>query len=152
MSGHDRTIVAGTTVARDGFAALIRGPSGAGKSDLALRCIMSGFEPRFDLVSDDQTTVHLQDGNLLAAAPKAITGKLEVRGVGIVTLVPVVGAQVVLLVDLTDGPVERLPAYPGPRESILGQALDRLVLRPFEASAPYKLAIALERAAAARRN
>ena len=59
---------------------LIQGPSGVGKSDLALKLIGQGWR----LIADDWTHVWASGGALYAAAPATITGKIEVRGLGIV--------------------------------------------------------------------
>jgi len=56
------------------------GPSGVGKSDLAIRLIDGGAI----LVSDDQTEIRVQDGQLLASPPASIEGLIEVRYVGLV--------------------------------------------------------------------
>jgi serine kinase of HPr protein (carbohydrate metabolism regulator) len=93
-----------TSVAIDGRAVLIGGPSGAGKSDLALRLIDRGAI----LVSDDYTIVAPTGATLLASPPATIAGKMEVRGVGILTLPFVSAVRVTLLVDLGAPPV-RLP-------------------------------------------
>ena len=70
---------------------LLMGPSGCGKSSLALSLIdQSGSGIGSDapitarLVSDDQVLLTEVDGDLMASAPKPITGLLEVRGIGIV--------------------------------------------------------------------
>ena len=72
---------------------LLRGAPGTGKSSLALRLIdQPGFgagsaEPiRGYLVSDDQVLLEDVDGILMATAPAAIAGLLEVRGIGITKL------------------------------------------------------------------
>ncbi len=71
--------VHGTSVALGGDGILLRGPSGSGKSDLALRLIADGAR----LVADDQTELRGVGETLEMAAPAAIAGRLEVRGVGI---------------------------------------------------------------------
>src|SRR5262249_10210087 len=63
-------------------AVLLRGPSGAGKSDLALRLIDRGAR----LIADDQTHLARKGRALVATAPPAIAGMIEVRGIGIVKL------------------------------------------------------------------
>jgi len=126
---------------------LLRGPSGAGKSDLALRLIEAGAR----LVSDDQTELVRQGNAVVATAPTRIAGLIEARGVGIVKLSRdqvVARAAVALLADLTSREnIERLPEPES--ESLLGVKLPRLVLAPFEASAPAKLQLALRRIAVA---
>ena len=71
-----------TTVLVDGTGVLLRGPSGSGKSDLALRLIDGGAR----LVADDQTALAVENGVLVAHPPRSIAGRLEVRGLGIVTV------------------------------------------------------------------
>ncbi|MCW5774787.1 MAG: aldolase, partial [Rhodospirillaceae bacterium] len=124
----------GTCVAIGGAGAILRGPSGAGKSDLALRLIEAGAR----LVADDQVLLELEEGRPVERAPAALAGRIEVRGVGIVAVPTQASAPVALLVDLVaaDG-VERLPEPA--REDVLGVALPRIALAPFEPSAPAKL-------------
>ena len=64
------------------FGVLLRGPSGAGKSDLALRLIDRGW----CLVADDQTELKRVENALIATAPATIAGRMEVRGLGLVTM------------------------------------------------------------------
>ena len=119
-------------------AVLLRGPSGAGKSDLSLRLIDQGAR----LVADDRTELVLADGALLARAPKAIRGKMEVRGLGIAALRPLRDIPVGLVVDLVAGSsLERLPEPDSC--TILDVELPLVRLDPFEASAPAKLRLAL---------
>lgn len=129
-----------TSVARDGRAVLISGPSGAGKSDLALRLIDRGFT----LVSDDQTILELADGRLLASAPSNISGKLEIRGIGIVDMTYVDAVPVSLLVVLTNE-INRLPNDENSVREVLGVALPSVSIDPVTASAAAKVVIALDR-------
>jgi serine kinase of HPr protein (carbohydrate metabolism regulator) len=126
-------------VAADGKAVLICGPSGAGKSDLALRLIDRGFS----LVSDDQTIVRKSGDQLLASAPPTIAGKLEIRGIGIVEMETVGDALVALVVELTSD-IQRLPDDSRER-SVLGVAVPLISVDAMTASAPSKVALALER-------
>ena len=132
-------LVHATTVAWKGTAVLLRGPSGAGKSDLALRLLDDGWS----LVADDQTRLQRKADALAASAPEAISGRLEVRGLGI-RQVPVLDeASVGLLVDLVAP--EEVPRLPEDIwEELLGVRLPVIALDPFEASAPSKLRLALE--------
>jgi serine kinase of HPr protein (carbohydrate metabolism regulator) len=132
-------IVHATTIAKDDRAVLITGPSGAGKSDLALRLLDRGF----CLVSDDQTIVRRQGDNLLASAPAQIHGKLEIRGIGIVDMPTQADVPVALIVELT-GEVERLPDE-GRERTILGVPIPVVELDAMTASAPAKVAVALDR-------
>ena len=131
-------LVHATTVALAGRGILLRGPSGSGKSDLALRLIDAGAR----LVADDQSRVWRDGDALLAASPPTIAGMIEVRGVGIVRLDPLPAARLILVVDLVAA--DRIERLPEPRtETILGVAVARLDLAPFEPSAPAKLRLAL---------
>jgi serine kinase of HPr protein (carbohydrate metabolism regulator) len=128
-----------STVALDGRAVLISGPSGSGKSDLALRLLDRGFQ----LVSDDQTIVRKEGSRLLASAPPNIAGKLEVRGIGIVDMDIVKDVPAALLVELTSD-IQRLPDHDRERP-ILGVSLPLVSIDAMTASAPSKVALALDR-------
>ena len=93
-----------STVAIEGRAVLISGSSGAGKSDLALQLIDRGFT----LVADDQTIVQKRGTRLYASAPATIRGKLEIRGLGIVTMPVVEDVPVALVVELANE-IQRMP-------------------------------------------
>ena len=131
--------VHGSTVALDGRAVLITGPSGAGKSDLALRLLDRGFT----LVSDDQTIVRRDGDKLIATAPPNIAGKLEVRGIGIIEMERLNDVAVALLVELTSD-IQRLPDDSRERP-ILGVPLPLITIDAIPASAPSKVALALDR-------
>ncbi len=136
-----------TAVAVGTRAVLIRGPSGSGKSDLALRCLglpVSRLVPAQPaLVADDQVILTRAGSTLKATAPETIRGKIEVRGFGIAEPGSVAEADIVLIADLvgTD-PVERYPIQWKAAE-ILGLSVPLLDVRPFEASSPLKLIMAL---------
>jgi HPr kinase/phosphorylase len=138
--------VHGTCVAIDGEGVLLRGEPGSGKSDLALRLIDGGAR----LVADDQTELSRRGDAITAAAPAAIAGHIEIRGVGILSCPSVATARLRLVVDLVGpGEVERLPEA----QSCIYLERPVLLLRlaAFEASTPAKIRLALAHAAAARR-
>lgn len=125
-------------VAIGGAAVLIEGPSGSGKSDLSLRLIDRGAR----LVSDDYTLVTRRGRDLLASAPEAIAGKIEVRGLGIVEMPCDTDIQVKLLISLNEA-VTRLPDDP-PLRTIAGLGVPVVTLNAFEGSAPVKAELALK--------
>ena len=128
-----------STVAIDGRAVLISGPSGSCKSDLALRLLDRGFT----LVSDDQTLVRRVGDQLVASPPPTIAGKLEIRGIGIVEMENLTDIPIALLVELRSD-VERMPEDNRERP-ILGVPLPLVSIDGAAASAPSKVAIALDR-------
>ena len=129
-----------STVAIDGVAVLIEGASGSGKSDLALRLIDRGAT----LVSDDCTMLVRSGDALQAQAPATIAGKIEVRGLGIVSMVHVDKVRVGLVVRL-ESTVERMPPD-GSERRIAGVLVPEIALEPHAASAPIKVELALRRA------
>lgn len=131
-----------STVAIDGRAVLIEGQSGSGKSDLALRLIDRGAQ----LVSDDYTLVVRRDGGLIARAPGAIAGRMEVRGLGLLSMPHVDDVPVALIVQL-DAEVLRLPERRQRR--VVGVAVRQVAIEPFTASAPIKVELALRQEPAA---
>ncbi len=137
----------GTAVAVDGRAVLIRGPSGSGKSDLALRLIAAGArwpglrgEPV--LVADDQVELSLVDGMVVVSPPAVLAGRIEVRGIGILSVPYLPQARLSLVADLIAR--EAITRLPEPDTVlILGVPLPRIDLDAFAASAPAKLLAAL---------
>ena len=125
-----------TAVAIGGAAVLIEGRSGAGKSDLALQLIDRGAV----LIADDRALVVRDGGRLVAKAPAAMAGRIEVRGLGVVAVPHVAQAPVALVIRLADED-QRLPERRVRR--IAGVAVRELTLDPFRASAPLKVEWAL---------
>jgi HPr kinase/phosphorylase len=138
FSETDRVLAHATAVAIDGRAVLIRGPSGAGKSDLALRLIDSGAR----LIADDQTELRREGDRVVVRAPAAISGLIEIRGIGIIRIEAMAEATLAMCVDLTpSAEIERLPE--ARYEDVFGLAVPTISLSPFEASAAAKLRLAL---------
>jgi HPr kinase/phosphorylase len=139
-------LVYGTCVALGRKAAVLQGPSGSGKSDLALRFVMD-MPPALNaaLVADDQVWVERAGDGLIARPPATIAGKIEVRGIGIVSLPHLQEAELRLIIQLSHpDEVPRLPTMGRETTEIHGIAVPILRLAPFEASAPLKLRLALE--------
>lgn len=131
------TRVHASCISIGGRGVLLFGPSGAGKSDLALRLIDEGAA----LVSDDYTDLAAQRGALLARAPANIWGQMEVRGIGIVRMVPEDDVPVSLIVDL-EAPVERLPE--SATRAYLDVAIPIVKIDAHTASATAKVRLAME--------
>ncbi|MFV0622530.1 HPr kinase/phosphorylase [Sphingomonas sp. ac-8] len=129
-------------VAIGGRGVLIEGDSGAGKSDLTLRLVDRGAE----LVADDYTVLTAQGGRLVGRAPDRIAGRIEVRGIGIVSLPYRNEVPVAMLVRIEPTP-ERLPERPE-RRRIAGLELPVVALPALEPSAPIKVELALRALAA----
>ena len=97
------------------------------------------------LVADDQVLVGSNgSGELVASAPPAIAGKIEVRGLGIIEVPALAEARLALVCDLVaTKEVPRMAPEPAERTVIAGVPVRVLKLDPFEASAPLKLKMAL---------
>jgi HPr kinase/phosphorylase len=133
-------------VAYGKYGVLIRGASGSGKSDLVLRLIDSqGFGIgnkvlHAKLVADDQVILHLGKGGLIASAPAALKGKLEIRGQGIVEVACISKVKLVCVVDLVPmSHIERLPQSHDLETTIDGTNLPCLKLWSGSPSAPARL-------------
>ena len=136
-----------TAIACAGRAALICGVSGSGKSDLALRCLAMAPNALVpvpaQLVSDDYVVCERVGTGLAVGTPDALAGKIEVRGVGIMTVPYVARAAAAMVVELADAAsIERFPDPPEMRD-LFGVQLPVLRVNAFEASAPLKVLLAL---------
>jgi serine kinase of HPr protein (carbohydrate metabolism regulator) len=118
---------------------LLIGPSGSGKSDLALRLIDRGAV----LVSDDYTQLSQDGAAILASAPATISGKMEVRGLGLVEMETRSKVRICLIIQL-DQSVDRMP-LPGETMPLLHVELPVIRLKALEPSAPIKAEMALTR-------
>lgn len=153
---HEEALIHGTCLAigRDGV--LLVGKPGMGKSDLALRLIdqggtgLSGEMRQARLVADDQVVIRKAGDALIASAPPALSGKLEIRGLGIAELAVEADIRLRLAVRLTPASeIERLPDLGRSRMEILGIGIPLILLDPEKASAPARLRAALDRFATA---
>jgi serine kinase of HPr protein (carbohydrate metabolism regulator) len=124
----------GTCVSIGNTGVLIRGPSGAGKSDLALRLIDRGAV----LVSDDYCEIEKKDGAIILSPPATIAGRIEVRGLGIVSTEHRSHVRLDLIVDLAhDTDIERLPEKT--TDEISGVTVAWMQVDPTHASAGAKV-------------
>ncbi|MGO4853881.1 HPr kinase/phosphorylase [Phaeovulum sp. W22_SRMD_FR3] len=105
----DAEIWHASCVAVAGCGILILGASGRGKSSLALEFMAWGA----DLIADDRTILRRQPAttgdSVWACAPAAIHGRIEARGIGILSAKALSGAKLALVIDLDRTETERLP-------------------------------------------
>ncbi|MEX3010859.1 HPr kinase/phosphorylase [Hoeflea sp. TYP-13] len=133
---HATAIVVGET------GILITGASGSGKSRLALEFIQTATAAgRFAaLVADDQVFLKVAGQRIIAVAPEAIAGLIEIRGSGIVAVPGLRRAVMHVALAVDDGPDgERLPD-PGERlEIAAGPSLPLLHIGPGRLKNPVAL-------------
>jgi serine kinase of HPr protein (carbohydrate metabolism regulator) len=98
--------VHGTAVLVGADGVLIRGGPGAGKSILAHALIERGAR----LIGDDRICLAARNGRLIATAPAAIAGLMELRGRGVVTVPRERFGTIRLVADIvSDEELERMP-------------------------------------------
>jgi serine kinase of HPr protein (carbohydrate metabolism regulator) len=138
-----RRLINGTAVAWRGQGILILGPSGSGKSDLTLRLIDAGAL----LVADDVVEMKREGRQLLLSfppeGPADLKGKMEVKGLGIMS-VPVAPPDVALALVFQATPPAEVELIPESLESEwLGVQVTTLGIHLLEPSAPAKVRLAL---------
>jgi HPr kinase/phosphorylase len=138
----------GTCISLNDIGVLILGPPGAGKSSLALRLIdepgygISASLMKGALVSDDQTVIARKGNMLIASAPPAIAGKLEIRGLDLVSMATQQQVPLALVARLQ--PAVDISRLPDPQTyEILGVALPLIEIDAVSPSAPARLRAAL---------
>lgn len=75
-----------------GKGILLTGESGTGKSEIALELIKRGHQ----LVADDRVDVKRVHSEIIGVAPQVLIGMLEIRGIGIIDVTKMFGANSVL--------------------------------------------------------
>jgi serine kinase of HPr protein (carbohydrate metabolism regulator) len=138
-----RRLVNGTAVAWRGEGVLILGPSGSGKSDLTLRLLDSGAT----LIADDLVEMRRAGDQLLLSfppeGPADLKGKMEVKGLGIMS-VAVAPPEVPLALVVEATPPSDVELIPESVESEwLGLAVRTIRIHLLEPSAPAKVRLAL---------
>ncbi len=108
----------GSCVAINDRAVLLLGASGSGKSATALDLVSRGGL----LVADDQVILTHDGAAILASCPSGFEGQIEARGIGILNVAHQAQAEVVLVVDLDQTELQRLP--PARKQEIMGVDLD----------------------------
>jgi len=125
-------------------AVLIRGPSGSGKSRLALALLQAaqaGQLPFARLVADDRVHVEAVHGRLLVRPAAALSGLLELRGIGIDQVDAEPLAAVGWVVDLAAEDAARLPEAEAREAIIEGIRLPRLAVASRDEALPLLLAL-----------
>ena len=134
-------LIHASCVCWNGKGILFTGPSGSGKSDSCLQVLYKGGF----LVADDQTELRNQNGALIATCPKTIYGKIEARGVGILSVKEVCSETpihlIVQMVPLNQ--MERMPEYE--EETLDGVTIQKVKLCPFESTFLIKLEAVLNK-------
>ena len=140
----------GTAIAIEEKAALIRGASGSGKSDLAYRCIQfAKTDPDIKncmLVTDDRAIITSENKSLLVEPPENISGKIELRGIGIIPIPYIKRAELKIVIDLVNSenvPRLQIPFNPESTTQILDQKIPNIKLSAKEPSAHLKVLYAL---------
>jgi len=134
---HASAVLAGSK------AVLIRGPSGSGKSLLAWNLINAasqGLLPFTRLVGDDRLQVIGLSGRLLVRPAQALSGLIEIHGLGVRRLPFELVAVVGWVVDLAAVDAARLPPAEAAAVSIAGVKVTRLPVAPGMAALPMVLA------------
>lgn len=88
-----------------GKGVLIRGESGIGKSEVALELLHHGHQ----LVADDRVDCYQIHNTVVGMPPKILEGLLEIRGVGIIDISRMYGANTTLSKSKIDVVVELTP-------------------------------------------
>lgn len=118
---------------------LLLGPSGSGKSGLAAQLIQNNDAK---LIADDRVALKRHATKLIARPPSSLTGKLELRGLGIVAMPHIDEAEIVLAVDLVArGDVPRVAAENHFAHD--GVAVPKLALCAFDIATPAAITHAL---------
>jgi HPr kinase/phosphorylase len=129
MSAGDTASVHASAVLVGNRAVLIRGPSGAGKSRLAFDLILAGRSgqlPEAVLVGDDRVHLDTRAGQLMVRPARELAGLIEIRGLGIRRCDFAEEAIVGLVVDLSAGDAERLPAPDALLTDVYGIEIPRI--------------------------
>ncbi|NTJ43508.1 HPr kinase/phosphorylase [Agrobacterium larrymoorei] len=135
----DRVNFHGTAIIIGETGLLFVGPSGSGKSELAFSFLTEGERCglRSALIADDQVFISLLDEKILAERPDSISGMIELRGSGIVSMKSVPSAILHYAITPTlHASSPRLPPDEEWLELPFGQRLP-LIRIPLSSITPY---------------
>ncbi|MBU2992623.1 HPr kinase/phosphatase C-terminal domain-containing protein [Octadecabacter sp. 1_MG-2023] len=96
-----------STVVINRHAVALTGPSGSGKSGHALALMSRGAV----LLADDITWIVRTSQGLIAQCPPTLKGRIEARGVGILSVDHIEKAPLRLIVDLGTVETDRIPPW-----------------------------------------
>jgi HPr kinase/phosphorylase len=132
MAGEADASIHASAVRVGDRAVLIRGPSGSGKSRLAFDLILAGraglIAPPI-LVGDDRVHLLLHGGELMVRPAPALTGLIEIRGLGIRRCDFAPEAPIGLVVDLDALDAERLPPAEALQVEVKGILIPRIPIK-----------------------
>ena len=141
-SAADASVHASAVLVGD-RAVLIRGPSGSGKSRLAFDLLLAGRASLIapaTLVGDDRVHVGPHGGELIVRPAPALTGLIEIHGLGIRHCDFVPEARIGLVVDLDAVDAERLPPPEALQTKIKGILIPRIPVRQGFSGLPLVIA------------
>ena len=120
-----------TTIVLGEAGILIRGDAGSGKSTLARKLIGDACARRLfaRLVADDRSRIEERHGRLLARGVEAVSGLIEIRGIGLERQAGEPAVVVRLIVDLSADDPQRLPDPADRITALCGVTLPRLRAR-----------------------
>lgn len=107
----DGATIHACAVLYEGRGVLVRGASGSGKSRLVLDLLDDATSRGHDaaLIADDRVALQASHGRLVARTPATIAGRIELRGLGIVTMPHETAAVIALVVDIEETLPPRMP-------------------------------------------
>jgi serine kinase of HPr protein (carbohydrate metabolism regulator) len=143
MTGEAGASIHASAVLVGDRAVLIRGPSGSGKSRLAFDLLLSGrgrLIAPVSLVGDDRVHVWPHGGELMVRPAPALTGLIEIRGLGIRRCDFVAEARIGLVVDLDAVDAERLPPPDSLQTRIKGILIPRIPVESGFSALPLVIA------------
>ena len=118
---------------------LLVGDSGCGKSTGTLALIEKGAT----LIADNYCEINVQNDKVIATCPPTITGKIEVRGVGIVSVKSIPECAVDVVIDCKSD-FKSVPRMPDNKKwTILEKQIPLYALCPFDKIFETKVSLIL---------